>query len=66
MSNSYTENVEKVLEKFPEIKELEEKKLLALGQAVALDVLIDRRTELNEIIEQTEKSIDELLDELEA
>ena len=58
----YTETVDKVMEAFPELKDAEEKKLLAMGQAVAIDVLKDRKAEQEELIEETEESLNQLIE----
>ena len=63
MSKEYTETVEKVMQAFPELEELKEEKLLALGQALAVDVLKDEQEDLQDKISEAEKSIDHLIQE---
>ena len=61
----HTETVDKVMEAFPELKDAEEKKLVALGQAVVIDVLKDRKAEQEKLIQETKQSLNQLMEKQE-
>jgi len=56
-----TETTQKVIEAYPELDEVSDEALLALGQAMGLEVLKKHQKSINQDVEAVEDTIDGLI-----
>lgn len=58
-----TDTTQQVIDNYPELEEVSEEALLALGQAMGLEVLKKHQQSINQDVESVEKTLEKLLGE---
>ena len=56
-----TETTQKVIDAYPELEEVSEEALLALGQAMALEALKKQQKTVNKDVQAVEDTLEELI-----